>query len=61
VKTLGIIGGGTPASRIEYYRQMVAACRQRTGDGSDPPLLIDGIDMKNMLGLDLGNWAPPRG
>ena len=51
MKTVGIIGGIGPESTIEYYRQIIAAYRQRQRDGSYPSLLINSIDMKKMLDL----------
>jgi aspartate racemase len=51
MKTAGIIGGIGPESTIEYYRQIIAAYRQRQRDGRYPSLLINSIDMKKMLDL----------
>jgi aspartate racemase len=51
MKVAGIIGGIAPESTIEYYRLIVAAYRERLGDGSYPALLINSIDMRKMLGL----------
>jgi aspartate racemase len=51
MKTLGIIGGIGPESTIEYYRLIVAAYRERTRDGSCPPIIINSIDLKKMLDL----------
>jgi len=51
MKVAGIIGGIAPESTIEYYRLIVAAYRERLGDGSYPALLINSIDMQKMLGL----------
>ncbi len=51
MKTVGIIGGIGPESTMEYYRQIIAAYRERTGDGSYPSLLINSIDMTKMLDL----------
>lgn len=51
MKTLGIIGGIGPESTIEYYRLIVAAYRERTRDGSYPPIVINSIDLKKMLDL----------
>ena len=51
MKTAGIIGGIGPESTIEYYRQIIALYRERTGDNSYPPILIDSIDMTHMLEL----------
>ncbi len=51
MKTLGIIGGIAPESTIDYYRSIIALYRERTGDGSYPPLLINSIDLTKMLGF----------
>jgi aspartate racemase len=51
MKTLGIIGGIAPESTIEYYRLIIASYRERRPDGGYPPMLINSIDMKKMLGL----------
>src|SRR5690349_8894548 len=51
VKTLGIIGGIAPASTIEYYRMLTATYQQRKPDGSNPPVIINSIDMQTMLRL----------
>jgi len=51
VKTLGIIGGIAPASTIEYYRLLIATYQQRRPDGSNPPVIINSIDMQTMLRL----------
>lgn len=45
------MGGIGPESTIEYYRLTVALYRERTGDGSYPPVLIDSIDLTKMLDL----------
>jgi aspartate racemase len=49
MKTLGIIGGVGPESTVEYYRTIISLYRQRTGDGSYPPLLINSIDLKKEI------------
>ncbi len=51
VRTLGIIGGIAPASTIEYYRMLIATYQQRRPDGSNPPVIINSIDMQTMLRL----------
>jgi aspartate racemase len=51
VKTLGIVGGIAPASTIEYYRMLIATYQQRRPDGSNPPVIINSIDMQTMLRL----------
>jgi aspartate racemase len=51
MKTLGIIGGIAPASTIEYYRMLVTMYQERRPDGSNPPVIINSIDMQTMLRL----------
>ena len=51
MKTLGMIGGIGPESTIEYYRMLQDTYRASRPDGSAPPLLINSIDLKRMLGL----------
>jgi aspartate racemase len=50
LKTAGLIGGIGPESTIAYYRQILAAFRERTG-GASPSLLIDSIDTRILLDL----------
>ena len=47
----GIIGGIAPESTVDYYRRIVAQYGERAGDGSQPPVLIDSIDLQRMLRL----------
>lgn len=49
MKTLGLIGGTGPESTIDYYRLLVAEYRKQA-DGSSPPLLINSVDLKRMIG-----------
>jgi aspartate racemase len=51
MKIAGLIGGIGPESTVAYYRQLIAAYRQRTQDGGQPSLIIDSIDLEKMLGL----------
>ncbi len=51
MKTIGLIGGIAPESTIDYYRRLIAACRQRAGDGSYPSIVINSIDLTRMLAL----------
>ena len=51
MKTLGVVGGIAPASTIEYYRMLVAGYQARRPDGSQPPVIINSIDMQTMLRL----------
>ena len=46
MKMLGIVGGLGPESTIDYYRTLIAAYRERTGDGSYPPILINSLDLQ---------------
>lgn len=48
MKTLGLIGGIAPESTVDYYRRLVAGCREREGY---PSILIDSIDLTKMLAL----------
>jgi len=49
LKTAGIIGGLGPESTVDYYRSVVALYRERTGDGSYPPLIINSVNMKRLI------------
>jgi aspartate racemase len=51
LKTLGVIGGIGPESTIEYYRLLIQAYRARVPDGSNPPILINSVNMKYLLTL----------
>src|SRR5512147_140122 len=51
MKTLGVIGGIAPASTIEYYRMLIAGYQARRPGGSQPPIIINSIDMQTMLRL----------
>ena len=51
MKTLGIIGGIGPESSVEYYRTIISLYRQRRGDGSYPPLLVNSIDLKKEIDM----------
>lgn len=58
MKRVGIIGGIGPESTIEYYRLIIASYRERTRDGSYPPVVINSIDLKQMLDLIGANRLP---
>ena len=51
MKTVGIIGGIGPESTIEYYRLLIASYRERSQDGSYPPIVINSIDLQRVLQL----------
>ncbi|HZQ91530.1 MAG TPA: amino acid racemase [Terriglobales bacterium] len=50
-KTLGIVGGIGPESTVDYYRQVLAGFRERVTDGSDPHILIDSLNLKELRDL----------
>ena len=50
MKTLGIIGGLGPESTLDYYRRLVAAYRERTGDGTYPRVIINCVDLSIVVG-----------
>jgi aspartate racemase len=57
MKILGLIGGTGPESTIEYYRLLVAKCREQA-DGHGPPVIITSIDLKSMIEwMTTGNLA----
>jgi aspartate racemase len=58
MKIPGIIGGLGPQSTIEYYRLIIAAYRERTGDGSYPSILVNSVDMQKVLRLVGANALP---
>lgn len=49
MKTIGIIGGIGPETTIEYYKRIIVAYREQSGDGSFPSVLINSIDAKPLL------------
>lgn len=55
MKTLGIIGGIAPASTVDYYRLIISGYRERTGDNSYPPILINSINLGRLKELFAGN------
>ncbi len=50
----GLIGGISPESTVDYYKQILEAYRRLRPDGSQPPLLIKSLDLKAMVALDAG-------
>src|SRR5215213_1829286 len=54
MKTLGLIGGTGPESTIEYYRLLIAQYREKV-DGASPPLIINSVDIKRLLGWMTAN------
>jgi aspartate racemase len=50
MKTLGIVGGLGPESTVEYYRFILAACRERR-PGSSPSIIINSLDVDYGIAL----------
>jgi len=48
-KLLGLIGGISPESTIDYYRLILDDWRKATNDGSAPRILIDSLNMQEAL------------
>jgi aspartate racemase len=51
MKTLGIVGGIAPGSTVDYYRQVIAEYRARTGGIAYPSVVINSIDLTRLLAL----------
>ena len=51
MELVGIVGGIAPESTVDYYRRIVAQYGERAADGSQPPVLIDSIDLQRLLHL----------
>jgi len=49
MKTVGIVGGISPESTIEYYRFIVDGYRERRPDGSYPLIMINSINLQGMV------------
>lgn len=55
MRTAGIIGGLGPESTIDYYRSIIARCRERNPGGGSPHLVIDSLDVDKAIAmLDAG-------
>jgi aspartate racemase len=59
MQTAGIVGGIGPESTVDYYRSIVAAYRERKGDGSYPPLIINSIDLQKVLAFVAAGQLEP--
>jgi aspartate racemase len=55
VKTLGVIGGIGPESTIAYYRGIIAAASAVASASTQPPVLINSIDVQKVLRLVAAN------
>ena len=58
---VGIVGGIGPESTVDYYRSIVAAYGERKGDGRQPSILINSIELNTVVALvtagDMGGLA----
>jgi aspartate racemase len=58
VRTLGILGGLGPESTIDYYRAILALCREHRPHSGSPPILIHSLDVDKVIGmLDAGRFS----
>jgi aspartate racemase len=55
MKTVGIIGGISPESTVDYYRSILEVYREQRPDGSAPSIIINSIDLQKALRLLDGN------
>lgn len=55
MKTVGIIGGISPESTVDYYRSILAAYKDQRPDGSAPSIIINSIDLQKALRMLDGN------
>src|SRR5579884_2162107 len=55
MRTCGIIGGLGPESTIDYYRSIIARCREGKLDAGYPHLIVNSLDVdKGIAMLDAG-------
>lgn len=45
MQKIGLVGGLGPASTVEYYRELIALCREIYGPDCYPEILIDSLNM----------------
>ena len=55
MKTVGLIGGVGPESTIEYYRFIIEAYREKTGDDTYPSIIINSVDVNKYVALATAN------
>ncbi len=51
MRTAGMIGGLGPESTIDYYRSIIARCRERTGRRENPHLIINSLDVDRAIAM----------
>jgi aspartate racemase len=55
MQTVGMIGGISPESTVEYYRLIIAQYREQKQDGSYPSIILNSIDLKKLVDLISSN------
>ncbi len=57
MKKIGIIGGLSAESSVEYYKILIKEHNQRVGGAASPLLIIDSLDLGGVVSLmKEGNW-----
>src|SRR5579862_161117 len=51
MRTCGIIGGLGPESTIDYYRSIIARCRERKPDAGYPHLIVNSLDVDKGIAM----------
>ena len=57
MKILGVIGGIGPESTVEYYRLLIARCREQKSSGTAPQIIVNSIDNQRLLSLAANDLA----
>src|SRR5689334_8647966 len=55
MRRLGIVGGLGPESTIDYYKTLIEVWRHDRPDGTNPPLIIDSLDVQKAIALVTAN------
>jgi aspartate racemase len=57
VKTIGILGGMSPESTVEYYQRMIHEYTRRYGDHGYPPIITYSVSFQRYIDwLGAGRW-----
>ena len=57
MKVLGMIGGLGPESTVDYYGRIIQVYRERTADGSYPPIIINSLNLQKMISFaEASEW-----
>ena len=58
MKTIGILGGMSPESTVEYYQYITREYTRRYGDHGYPPIITYSVSFQQYIDwLDAGDWA----